>query len=114
VASWFWAAGGIAGDAASLARRGYLLFGGRLLPPDLVASLHPLDDGTGYGFGTLHSESNLVPGLAFVGHDSDIGPYRSTLQFATDRPLSIAVLLVHDERGPADPTTVAESLVAAL
>lgn len=114
VATWFWAAGGIAGDAASIARWGYLLYGGRVLPPDLVASMHPLDDGTGYGFGTMHSESTLVPGLAFVGHDGDIGPYRSTLRVATDRPLSVAVLIVHDEEGPANPTTVAESLVAAL
>jgi len=114
VASWFWAAGGIAGDAASIARWGYLLYGGHVLPPDLVASMHPLDDGTGYGFGTMHSESTLVPGLAFVGHDGDIGPYRSTLRVATDRPLSVAVLLLHDESGPANPTSVAESLVAAL
>jgi D-alanyl-D-alanine carboxypeptidase len=114
VASWFWAAGGIAGDAASIARWGYLLYGGRVLPPDLVATMHPLDDGTGYGFGTMRSASTLVPGLAFVGHDGDLGPYRSTLRVATDRPLSIAVLLVHDEDGPGNPTTVAESLVAAL
>ena len=53
VASWFWAAGGIAGDAASIARWGYLLYGGRILPPELVATMHPLDDGTGYGFGTM-------------------------------------------------------------
>ena len=114
VASWFWAAGGIAGDAASIARWGYLLYGGHVLPPDLVASMHPLDDGTGYGFGTMRSESTLVPGLVFVGHDGDIGPYRSTLRVATDRPLSVAVLLVHDEKGPANPTVVAEALVAAL
>ena len=114
VASWFWAAGGIAGDAASIARWGYLLYGGRVLPPDLVASMHPLDDGTGYGYGTMHSESTLVPGLTFVGHDGDIGPYRTTLRVATDRPLSVAVLLVHDEQGTASPTPVAESLVAAL
>jgi D-alanyl-D-alanine carboxypeptidase len=114
VASWFWAAGGIAGDAAGVARWGYLLYGGHVLPPDLVASMHPLDDGTGYGFGTMRSESTLVPGLVFVGHDGDIGPYRSTLRVATDRPLSVAVLLVHDEKGPANPTVVAEALVAAL
>ena len=114
VASWFWAAGGIAGDAASIARWGYLLYGGRVLPPALVATMHPLDDGTGYGYGTMHSQSTLAPGLAFVGHDGDIGPYRSTLRVATDRPLSVAVLLVHDEEGNASPTTVAESLVVAL
>jgi D-alanyl-D-alanine carboxypeptidase len=114
VATWFWAAGGIAGDAASIARWGYLLYGGRLLPPDLVASMHPLDDGTGYGFGTMRSASTLLPGLTFVGHDGDIGPYRTTLRVATDRPLSIAVLLVPADDGPGNPTTVAESLVAAL
>jgi D-alanyl-D-alanine carboxypeptidase len=114
VASWFWASGGIAGDAASIARWGYLLYGGHVLPPDLVVSLNPVDDGTGYGFGTTYSESTLVPGLAFIGHDGDIGPYRSTLRVATDRPLSVAVLLLHDQQGSADPTTVAESIVAAL
>jgi D-alanyl-D-alanine carboxypeptidase len=114
VASWFWAAGGIAGDAASIARWGYLLYGGHVLPPDLVASMHALDDGNRYGFGTMLSESTLVPGLAFVGHDGDIGPYRSTLRVATDRALSIAVLLVHDEAGSGSATSVAEALVAAL
>ena len=52
LASLAWSAGGIAGDAAAVARWGYLLYGGRVLSPELVATMHPLDDGTAYGFGT--------------------------------------------------------------
>jgi D-alanyl-D-alanine carboxypeptidase len=44
LASLIWSAGGIAGDAAAVARWGYLLYGGRVLPPELVATMRPLDD----------------------------------------------------------------------
>ena len=107
-----WSAGGIAGDAAAVARWGYLLYGGRILAPTLVARMHPLDDGTNYGLGTETFRSVLT-GLDFVGHRGDFGPYRSQLAVATDRPLAIAVLLAQDN-ATASPSPVVEALADAL
>ena len=112
LSSLAWSAGGIAGDAASAARWGYLLYGGLVLPPALVASMHPVDDGSGYGFGTMTFRS-VIPGLQFVGHDGDFGPYRGRLAVATDRPLAIAVLLTHDD-ATANPGAIVEALADAL
>ena len=111
LASLIWAAGGIAGEAAAAARWGYLLYGGRLLPPELVATMHPLDDGTAYGFGTESLGS--LPGWELIGHRGEFGPYRSYLAVATDRPLAVTVLMVHDDAS-ASPSVVAGSLLAAL
>ena len=112
LASLIWSAGGIAGDAAAVARWGYLLYGGRILAPKLVAAMQPLDDGTNYGLGTETFRSVLT-GLDFVGHRGDFGPYRSQLAVATDRPLAIAVLLAHDN-ATASPSMVVEALADAL
>ena len=112
LASLAWSAGGIAGDAAAVARWGYLLYGGRVLPPDLVATMHPLDDGTAYGYGTETLRS-VDADVDFVGHSGDFGPYRSQLAVATDRPMAIAVLLVHDN-ATADPSVVVEALASAF
>ena len=112
-ASLAWSAGGIAGDVASVARWGYLLYGGRVIDSALVASMHPLDDGTGYGLGTERGETVRPPSIPVVGHQGDFGPYRSKLIVATDRPLAIAVLLTHEEVGVADPTTITEALAEA-
>jgi D-alanyl-D-alanine carboxypeptidase len=107
-----WSAGGLAGNAAAAARWGYLLYGGRILRPDLVASMHPLDDGTGYGYGTLTSRS-VTSDLTYVGHPGESGPYRTVLLVATDRPLAIAVLAAHPETD-ISPSAIADELVTAL
>jgi D-alanyl-D-alanine carboxypeptidase len=112
LSSLIWSAGGIAGDAAAAARWGYLLYGGRILAPELVATMHPLDDGTGYGYGTEKLRLVLTD-AGYVGHRGDFGPYRSQLVVATDRPLAIAVLLMHDNAS-ADPTVVVEALAEAV
>lgn len=112
LASFAWSAGGIGGDAGAVARWGYLLYGGLVLPPELVATMHPRKDGTGYGYGTETLRSVLTE-EDFVGHRGEFGPYRSELAVATDRPLAIAVLLMHDNAS-ADPSVVVEALEAAL
>jgi D-alanyl-D-alanine carboxypeptidase len=112
LSSLAWSASGIAGDAAAAARWGYLLYGGRLLPPELVATMHPVDDGTGYGLGTEMLRSALTDS-GFVGHRGALGPYRSELAVATDRPMAIAVLLTY-ENNTADPSLVVESLAQVL
>ena len=107
-----WSAGCLAGDASAVARWGYLLYGGRILQPDLVASMYPLDDGTGYGYGTLTSRS-VTSNLAYVGHPGETGPYRTVLLVATDRPLAIAVLAAHPDT-EVSPSAIADELVTAL
>lgn len=113
LASWAWSAGGIAGDVTSAATWGYLLYGGRIIDPELVATMHPLDDGLGYGFGTEGGATVRPPSFTFVGHTGDFGPYRSKLIVATERPLAIAVLLTHEQTGQADPLTVVEGIADA-
>jgi len=107
-----WSAGGLAGGAASVARWGYLLYGSRILPTDLVASMYPLDDGTGYGYGTVTS-SSVTSDLTYVGHPGETGPYRTVLLVATDRPLAIAVLAAHPDT-QVSPSAIADELVSAL
>ena len=45
-------AGAVAGDAESVARWGYELYGSRLLPAGSVAQMTDFSDGDGYGLGT--------------------------------------------------------------
>ena len=74
--------------------------------------MYPLDDGTGYGYATETTRS-VPAGVDFVGHSGDFGPYRSQLSVATDRPLAIAVLLLHDNT-TANPSTFVDALAEAL
>jgi D-alanyl-D-alanine carboxypeptidase len=110
LASLAWAAGGIAGTAADVARWGYLLYGGHVLDPDVVATMLPRADGSGYGYGT---ETLGSVDVDYVGHRGDFAYYRSALAVTKDRPLAIAVLLTRREE-TADPMNVVEALADEL
>jgi len=70
---------GMAADAPSLARWGYLLYGGRIIDGDLVATMTTqvtdTDEG-GYGFGTMVAD---LDGVKIVGHGGDGIQYSSIL-----------------------------------
>ena len=69
---------GMAADAPSLARWGYLLYGGRVMDPTLVATMTSGDpnSGDGYGFGTMLAD---MGGTLIVGHAGDWMGYSSLL-----------------------------------
>jgi D-alanyl-D-alanine carboxypeptidase len=82
---------GIAADAPSLARWGYLLYGGRVIDPSLVATMTAGDPDAdnGYGFGTMTAE---VDGTTFVGHAGDYMGYSAILLVWPTTKTAVAVL----------------------
>lgn len=86
-------AGGMAADAPSIARWGYLLYGGHVIDSTLVEQMAKADkDGAEewYGLGTF---GWVRDGQTFVGHDGDLGTYHGNLMMATADNVSIAVLV---------------------
>jgi D-alanyl-D-alanine carboxypeptidase len=88
------AAGGISGDALSVARWGYDLYGAELLDPKSVTQMTDFKDGDGYGLGTFdytndHWFTSNVDGF---GHHGVIPGYRTVLAVYPDMALSIAIL----------------------
>jgi D-alanyl-D-alanine carboxypeptidase len=106
---------GIAADAATVARWGYQLYGGRLLPPRSVAamtsepSVENIRPGVGYGLGTM-----VFPGLgtdAAYGHAGQDAGYSALLAVVPARHLAVAVLIPDSGR----PTElIVRDLLAAL
>lgn len=84
-------AAGMAADAPSLARWGYLLFGGRIIDPDLVAVMTDGDPASeyGYGFGAMVDTSG---GELVVGHGGDFMGYSVMLLVWTRTQTSVAVV----------------------
>jgi D-alanyl-D-alanine carboxypeptidase len=93
VASSAGPAGGIAADAPSIARWGYLLYGGHVIDSALVEQMTEPSWGGAlqwYGLGT----AGWVQGKdVFVGHGGDIVTYHGNLVMATADDVSIAVLV---------------------
>ncbi len=92
-------AGGMAGDAPTLARWGYLLYGGHVLDePWIVRLTDPAEPdlvpGVGYGLGTMVIDTSY--GHEAVGHLGEVVGYTAALFVVPDRRLSIAVLAVRD------------------
>ncbi len=94
-------AGGMAGDAPTLARWGYLLYGGHVLEDSSVARMtDPAEPDVlflprvGYGLGTMVVSTSF--GHQAVGHVSDLDGYSGALSVVPERGLSIAVLAVGD------------------
>jgi D-alanyl-D-alanine carboxypeptidase len=86
-------AGGIAADAPSIARWGYLLYGGHVIDSALVEQMTKAEeDGAEewYGLGT---SGWVQDGDLFVGHGGDIVTYHGSLVMATADNVSIAVLV---------------------
>lgn len=82
---------GMAADAPSLARWGYLLYGGRIIDSALVATMTDGDPASdnGYGFGTMTAE---MDGQAIVGHAGDYIQYSSMLLVWPSTRTAVAVL----------------------
>lgn len=101
------AAGGIAADAASVARWGYELYGGRLLPPYAVREM-TIAGPTGYGLGT---EVTRLPDLGTdEGHLGRTAGYTSALIVVPERQTAVSVLIPH----VSDAGYIARRLVAAV
>ncbi|HYN48843.1 MAG TPA: serine hydrolase domain-containing protein, partial [Candidatus Nanopelagicales bacterium] len=84
---------GMAADAPSLARWGYLLYGGRIIGGDLVVTMttHVTDtDQGGYGFGTMVAD---MDGVSIVGHAGDYIQYSSILLVWPSTRTAVAVLV---------------------
>ena len=109
IASLDWAAGAIAADAASIARWGYLLFGGHVLDEkSLTAMLPSADPGYGLGAGSTHL---VYRGLLLVGDSGGTVGYSSWLGVSRDEQLAIAVLAPAKE-APLD--VIGQSLFEAF
>jgi D-alanyl-D-alanine carboxypeptidase len=83
---------GMAADAPSLARWGYLLYGGRIIDGDLVATMTDGDPAAehGYGFGTMVAD--LGGGETVVGHLGDYTQYSSILLVWPSTRTAVVVL----------------------
>jgi D-alanyl-D-alanine carboxypeptidase len=84
---------GIAADAPSLARWGYLLYGGRVIDGDLVTTMTTQvteTDMGGYGFGTMVAD---MDGITIVGHAGDYIQYSSILLVWPGTRTAVAVLV---------------------
>ena len=101
------AAGGIAADAATLARWGYRLYGGQILDAaatvDLSTPVSP-----GYGLGTEILEQRWGPTGGVIGHHGGIPGYATVLLVNPERQLAIAVLV------PGDPGPTIDTLAKRL
>jgi CubicO group peptidase (beta-lactamase class C family) len=108
--SYAWSAGGIAADVRSIARWGYLLYGGQVLPGTTVAAMLPAGEGDDYyGLGTDLRRGDVE----YVGHPGDFPGYRTSLRVAREHSLSIAVVITGPGPG-SDPDEVVDRLAAAL
>ena len=99
VASATGAAGGMAADAESIARWGYLLYGGLVLEPESLHAMLPTSIGEyGLGTGSTHLTHR---GLMVVGHLGELPGYSTALGVQRENALSIAVL-ANDDHVRAD------------
>ena len=96
LASAIAASHGVAGDASSVARWGYALYGGLVLTPDSVAQLTDFDDdvGPGYGLATIDFTQPYwskwhIEGFGMRG---GISGYHSVLAVYPEYHLSVAIL----------------------
>jgi len=85
-------AAGMAADAPTLARWGYLLYGGRVIDPSLVATMTKPNWSSefGYGFGTMVDHGTGEP---VVGHGGDYMGYSSMLLAWPSTHTAVAVLV---------------------
>ena len=81
-------AGGMASDPMTLARFGYLLYGGALLGEDALTAMTTYQDDYGLA---AHDHSGTF-GVPSVGHEGTVPGYVAALLAFPDEGLSIAVL----------------------
>jgi len=87
-------AGVIAGDAPSVARWGYSLYGALLLRPDSVKQMTNFDDGDGYGLGTFDYTAplNAHHRIEGFGHPGVAPGYRAVLAVYPANALCVVIL----------------------
>jgi D-alanyl-D-alanine carboxypeptidase len=108
IASLSAANAGLAADAPTIARWGYELYGGRVLPADLVGEM---TEGDGeYGLGTMLFSEQFGLGTAY-GHSGEMADHSSLLIVIPAKRLSIAVILADGNR---QVNTVMGELTRAL
>jgi D-alanyl-D-alanine carboxypeptidase len=86
-------AGGIAADAPSIARWGYLLYGGHVIDSELVEQMTKGEEDGAEGWYGLGTGGWVQDGQTFLGHDGDIVTYHGNMVMATADNVSIAVLV---------------------
>ena len=85
-------AAGIAADAPTLARWGYLLYGGRVLEPAVLATMMKPNWSSdfGYGFGSTFDNTS---GTLVVGHGGDYMGYSAMLYAWPETHTAVAILV---------------------
>jgi D-alanyl-D-alanine carboxypeptidase len=99
-------AGGMASDAMTLARWGYLLYGGSVLGDEALADMTDFKDGY-YGLGTQSD------GAAAVGHPGTVPGYTTQLLAYPEEGLAVAVLM-NTNGNEGDLASIAGQVRAAL
>ncbi len=97
---------GMAADAPSLARWGYLLYGGRIIDGTLVTTMTTKvtdTDAGGYGFGTMVADWQ---GATIVGHLGDYIQYSSVLLVWPSTRTAVALLAPVPGLGSVDSPTL--------
>jgi len=103
-------AGGMASDPMTLARWGYLLYGGWVLGDEALAEMTNVRDG--YGLAAHDHESRFaVPAL---GHEGTVPGYVTALLAFPEEAVTVAVLVNTNGADENDLVTIAGRLRAAL
>jgi D-alanyl-D-alanine carboxypeptidase len=108
-----WTAGGLAGTPEAVAAFGDALFGGRVIPRNLLSAMTDFSEGLGlgrggglgYGLGISKFE---IPGHEVFGHGGSIPGFRSALWYVADEGVTIAFCWNDAE---LDPTLVIQPLL---
>ena len=85
---------GAAGDAPTVARWGYALYGGHVLAPDSVAQLTDFEDGDGYGLATIDFSTPYWSTWHIEGYGvrAGITGYHGVLAVYPEYQLTVAIL----------------------
>ena len=102
----------MASDAMTLARWGYLLYGGWVLGHEALAAMTDFKDGA-YGLGVHDQESSFGSGVAAVGHAGTVHGYTAQLLAFPEEGLAVAVLM-NTNGNEGDLASIAGRLRAAL
>ena len=102
-------AGGMASDALTLARWGYLLYGGWILSDASLAAMADFTDG--YGLAAHDHESRF--GVPALGHEGTVPGYTTQLMAFPEDGIAVAVLM-NTNGSESELSTIAGRLHAAL
>jgi len=103
-------AGGMASDALTLARWGYLLYGGWVLGDEALAAMTDFVDG--YGLGA--HEQPPIGGVQAIGHEGTVPGYTAVVQTYPAEGVSVAALVNMNLDSESDLVILARSLLRTL